>query len=117
MSMSFNIQADDFYSKLRQLEENIPGASQRIMEQVALKTEAKAKELCPVGETGALRASIGSETGMENGVATAMVYADTDYAEYVHEGIGQAPQPFLDSAVRSEGMRLIHLVKQELFNG
>lgn len=112
----FNIRSDEFYQNLQALEKRIPNVSLSVMEDVADKVEAKAKELCPVGETGNLRASIGTSVEQNSTGVSGIVYANTEYAPYVHEGIGQPAQPFLEKAVRSEGIKLINLIKKELFN-
>lgn len=56
-----------------------------------------AKEECPV-DTGILRASIDSVIYEEDGKV--VIYANTDYAEKVHEGHGAySGVPYLENAV------------------
>lgn len=84
------LKTDDVCSQIKQeLLENL--------QDVGVLCSNYAKEECPV-DTGILRASIDSLLYAEDGKA--IIYANTDYAEKVHEGHGKyAGKPFLENAV------------------
>lgn len=88
--INVKIEIDDkqLQDSLAALIKSTPENVREALTNAALAVEAEAKERCPVGDTGNLRASISSDVISTDGNYVARIGSGLEYAPYVHQGTG-----------------------------
>lgn len=137
MANKINVDASEVINNIDNLIAEFPSRLANGVEQASIFIEGEAKDKCPTGDTGILRASFSHfvETDDGNMSATGYVGSNVGYAPFVHQGTGlyakdgngrkdvpwhwkdasgvwhstsgQKPQPFLQDAIDQNRNKLI----------
>lgn len=98
-----NVRSKLVVNRFRELSRQAQRTKSELNAKNAMNAAVIARQLCPVGETGNLKASIAVELNRTTSAATLTAGNEkVDYAAYVEYGTANSPaQPFITPAIES----------------